>query len=63
MEKLAHLLRHWIEHGKEHRERFEEVAAEIYADMPEVAKKLREAAKKYEDAEVALKKALEILGG
>uniref|UniRef100_A0A7C3MGK2 DUF8180 domain-containing protein n=1 Tax=Archaeoglobus fulgidus TaxID=2234 RepID=A0A7C3MGK2_ARCFL len=59
MEKLSHLLKHWIEHTKEHRERFEEFASKIEGTNPEVARKLREAAEKYREVEEILKGVVE----
>jgi len=62
MEKLGHLIEHWIEHSKGHTDRYEEWAVKIKDSYPEVAEKLREAAQKFREGEKLLEEAARILG-
>ncbi|WP_290598164.1 MULTISPECIES: hypothetical protein [unclassified Archaeoglobus] len=61
MEKLRHLLKHWIEHSKEHTAKYEEWSEKVKQDYPEISKKLIDAAKKFREGEKLLEEALKLI--
>ena len=61
LEKLKHLLEHWIEHSREHTIRYAEWAEKVRSESPEVSEILKEAVKKFEEGEKLLKKAMDVL--
>lgn len=61
MDKLEHLLRHWIEHTEEHNAKYLEWAEKIKKDRPDVAELIVKAVEKFKEGEMYLKRALEKL--
>ena len=62
IEKLRHLLPHWLEHSKEHTAKYEEWAEKV-GDFPELAEKLRKAVEKFREGEMYLEEAIKLLEG
>ncbi len=62
MEKLSHLLEHWIEHSREHTAKYEEWAKKIENEYPEVSEMLRKASQKFREGELMLEEARKLLG-
>ena len=64
LEKLRILLPHWIEHSRSHQEEFEKwVDTADQEGETTAASEIKKALKAMADADAALKKALESLGG
>ncbi len=61
LEKLKHLLEHWIEHNKEHTAKYVEWAEKIKDKNPEVSKLIMDAVEKFEEGEKLLAEAYKIL--
>ncbi|MCD6494377.1 MAG: hypothetical protein J7K36_11420 [Archaeoglobaceae archaeon] len=61
VEKLKHLLEHWIEHNKEHVAKYEEWAEKMEDERPEVSELLRKAIEKFNEGEKFLKEAYETI--
>jgi len=58
VEKLRHLLMHWIEHSEEHTRKYEELAEKIKEINPNASEKLKKAVEKFREGEYYLKKAI-----
>jgi|Deesub1362A_J573_1020465.scaffolds.fasta_scaffold04792_3 hypothetical protein len=58
MEKVAHLLEHWISHSREHTQKYVEWAEKLKETSPETSELLLQAAKKFREGEMLLEKAL-----
>lgn len=64
VDKLRALLPHWLEHNEEHAVDFARWAATVEeAGQPEAATQIRSAIERMEQANEALRAALEALGG
>lgn len=61
LEKLRHLLEHWIEHNHEHIAKYKEWAERVRDDREDVARLIDESIEFFERGNDALKKALERL--
>jgi len=61
MEKLKHLLSHWIEHSEEHTKKYNEWAEKIKDSNPEVSKLMYKAVENFRKGEEYLKEALKRL--
>ncbi len=57
MEKLKHLLEHWIEHSREHDVKYLEWAEKIKNERPDVAELIIKAVEKFKEGEKLLEEA------
>lgn len=61
IEKLKHLIEHWIEHNNEHIAKYREWAEKIKDVHPEVSGKIIESIEFFEKGNTRLKEAFELI--
>ncbi|MBE8539291.1 hypothetical protein [Geoglobus acetivorans] len=61
IEKLKHLLQHWIDHNNEHVSKYLEWAEKIEDEYPDVSQKIKESIEFFESGNLKLKEAFELI--